>query len=1373
MNMQPPLQRTANQLSDYGRFGDSTLVHMNPAEVRGLASMSPTGELTINPVTGQPEAFLPFLAPIFGSLLGSAALGGTALGAAGAGALGSGLATWAATGDFEKGLISGVTGFGLGKILGAGADAAHLSDELAGLQGAQQAVSETGTALGGQPIPEMLAGPPLPTSLGYNPATGVTGGGLGAPLTNISGGLSPEQLAFVNAKSGFGNAQNALEAGRAALTPGQRAGAMFSGEGLKGMVGALKDPAAVIPLGIGAGTQANVAQQEEMEKLRRENTARDSRYAQRWRDTLTDSLGMARGSNPNPYAGRYASGGIVGYNGGGDILGNTPDHTNAMSDAEYRDLWGDVDVDELAGLGTGAFGLDDDSRYTMDRTKLTPDSGAYRQSYLRGDIKQRPPTDYRHGFEKEFQFFDFIEDRPIERYADLFGAGSSNYLAGLLAGNVGDAPTTVTDEAVPGTYSESTITCYPDDGGEAFDVTDVNPSCPVGSSETAPAPTLRKTCYVVNEDGTYGTALADLTGVCPVGYYDSEAAADAAAGGGAGTDPLVPFLDMFERYRAGTATLSEIAAMYGWSEEEALSIINTWMNLPTNGGGVEPTPQEQCELAGGVWDGENCDMTGEPQECPAGMWRDPQTGECVGCPAPETLIKLKDGDTTAGELKVGDLVHTQHEDTLEWGDWPVTGVQIIENQRRLKLSFDDNEIVCSWSHKFYVDGKEWVKAEDMKKGDVVSGSALDGVRPWEDGDVVKITVDEAHTYVAADLLSHNKSLAPCPEGQHHEYVEGEGWTCVPNTVTGEETTITCYNQETGESQSVTGVNPSCPTGWAETQPPGTETTITCYNLASGESQSVTAVNPSCPTGWSTEEPVPAWLETLQGISPEVDGDYSQEEADAIVSLIDSDFDKQRIADYYGMTVDELMGYYNTIKGGGDGTPEWQTALNEITAVGDVDGDYSQEEADAIYDLYMRQGATAQQIADYYGMTVEEFQSYVDQISSQRGITATLNAITPASEVDGDYSQTEADEIYELYMTGGATAQQIADYYNMSVDDFLAYVNQISTAKAGDTGNVAIDTTTLTGAGTVKDVTEDQVATVIGDTTSVDAGQMPEGDAWDTMGAHYIGDDAGTLEAAYATADYDNMMEQQQNIRNFVADNYGEPPYSQEQALDFAAGAIGAGLAAEEVAAALGIDLATVQALYDAVSQSAATGGRVGTRQFMTPAGRVYLQAGGIADIPVEAPMPEQVVEETFVEETVDTDYPELVDMTIEAIKGNIEDSDAVIEQFIAEYGAEAFQELRDAVLKSVAGNPEAQTEGVISGAGAGMDDEVMGVIGQDQEIAVSPGEYIVAADVVSGLGDGSSDAGADVLDVMMQDVRNARTGGRQPKKINRSAVMPA
>ena len=69
--------------------------------------------------------------------------------------------------------------------------------------------------------------------------------------------------------------------------------------------------------------------------------------------------------------------------------------------------------------------------------------------------------------------------------------------------------------------------------------------------------------------------------------------------------------------------------------------------------------------------------------------------------------------------------------------------------------------------------------------------------------------------------------------------------------------------------------------------------------------------------------------------------------------------------------------------------------------------------------------------------------------------------------------------------------------------------------------------------------------------------------------------------------------------------------------------------------------------------------------------------------------------------------------------------------------------------------PGAQTEGMIEGMGGGMDDMVGGMIEQ-QPVAVSPGEYIVPADVVSGLGDGSSDAGAAELDAMMGRVRMAR-----------------
>jgi len=225
-----------------------------------------------------------------------------------------------------------------------------------------------------------------------------------------------------------------------------------------------------------------------------------------------------------------------------------------------------------------------------------------------------------------------------------------------------------------------------------------------------------------------------------------------------------------------------------------------------------------------------------------------------------------------------------------------------------------------------------------------------------------------------------------------------------------------------------------------------------------------------------------------------------------------------------------------------------------------------------------------------------------------------------------------------------------------------------------------------------------------------------------------------------------------------------------------------GLPPETVAAALGIPVDTVKALYDA--QGVATGGRVGKRQFMTSVGPVELANGGIADLPVSPeimqPMEEVIQEEVIVEEEPYVDYPQLVEMTVEAIKGNIEDADAIINQFIEEYGVEKFQMLRDAVLKSVAGNPEAQTEGVIEGTGGGMDDEVIGVIGeglqgggQIPEIAVSPGEYIVAADVLSGLGDGDTNAGADVMDQVAANVRAARSGGRQPSPIDLSKVMPA
>jgi hypothetical protein len=83
-------------------------------------------------------------------------------------------------------------------------------------------------------------------------------------------------------------------------------------------------------------------------------------------------------------------------------------------------------------------------------------------------------------------------------------------------------------------------------------------------------------------------------------------------------------------------------------------------------------------------------------------------------------------------------------------------------------------------------------------------------------------------------------------------------------------------------------------------------------------------------------------------------------------------------------------------------------------------------------------------------------------------------------------------------------------------------------------------------------------------------------------------------------------------------------------------------------------------------------------------------------------------------------------------------------------------------------------EGQISGPGDGMDDLIPANIEGDQDVLLSDGEFIVPADVVSGLGNGSSDAGARALEEMMDRVRSSRNGStEQPPQVPQEEVMPA
>jgi hypothetical protein len=79
----------------------------------------------------------------------------------------------------------------------------------------------------------------------------------------------------------------------------------------------------------------------------------------------------------------------------------------------------------------------------------------------------------------------------------------------------------------------------------------------------------------------------------------------------------------------------------------------------------------------------------------------------------------------------------------------------------------------------------------------------------------------------------------------------------------------------------------------------------------------------------------------------------------------------------------------------------------------------------------------------------------------------------------------------------------------------------------------------------------------------------------------------------------------------------------------------------------------------------------------------------------------------------------------------------------------------------------------ISGPGDGMSDSIPATINANKPARLTDGEFVIPADVVSHLGNGSSKAGAQQLYAMMDRVRKARTGSvKQGKEINAPRMMP-
>lgn len=129
----------------------------------------------------------------------------------------------------------------------------------------------------------------------------------------------------------------------------------------------------------------------------------------------------------------------------------------------------------------------------------------------------------------------------------------------------------------------------------------------------------------------------------------------------------------------------------------------------------------------------------------------------------------------------------------------------------------------------------------------------------------------------------------------------------------------------------------------------------------------------------------------------------------------------------------------------------------------------------------------------------------------------------------------------------------------------------------------------------------------------------------------------------------------------------------------------------------------------------------------------------------------------------------LLDSVILALDAQSEmdpqDRNDVIEAFIDQYGEEELAKLAQEVgsLGAQGMSPEEESQGLVSD---GTSDSIPANIDGKEEVRLSEGEFIIPADVVSSLGNGSTEAGARHLMQMVEEIRKAKTGSpEQPPEI--------
>jgi hypothetical protein len=351
----------AQGLASLGRYGDSMLMHVSPAEVAGLKAIgSMTGhKLHTNPRTGMPEAFDfgDFFTSLIPTLVGAAlapATGGASLGLTGMaataapvlGGMAAGAAVAGAKGDdpLMGGLMGGLGGYGGGNLAGTfgkmGSAAAPASSNIVLDQAAGQGIKNIGSVQPGVQLAKdvgmnaPLASDQFATSLVPNlPSANVLAGQPASTVASSAGGID-DVLSGVKqlGSDPFGKGYDAFK---------QAGGSAF-------------DIAAPIGMAGLAGAQEDLYPKPD-NSLEEKRKAEENKY----RDPRTGLLNLAQAS-PGL---RLATGGTVNTNsstissGGIQDLYGTNDQTTGTQNLS-KDGYGIGRLENLASQGSNAKAAD-------------------------------------------------------------------------------------------------------------------------------------------------------------------------------------------------------------------------------------------------------------------------------------------------------------------------------------------------------------------------------------------------------------------------------------------------------------------------------------------------------------------------------------------------------------------------------------------------------------------------------------------------------------------------------------------------------------------------------------------------------------------------------------------------------------------------------------------------------------------------------------------------------------------------------------------------------------------------------------------------------------------------------------------------------